>query len=181
MASSTERLALIDSELNPDDISIIEHYDSNNTTPFQSVDDAIDAMGFGAFQWNIFFLAGMGVFVEAMETAFHGIFFPQIKAEWELNNYDISTMMTFQLFGTLMGALVLGRISDKVSILFYSKAISISDWSSSSLSTFFVHIIDIRFRFSFGANLLFVRAGPHSCRFRLRLQYRRRYEHRQHL
>lgn len=74
--------------------------------PFQTLDEAIAAMGFGRFQRHVFLLCGMGLFVEAIETSFHGVLLPILKAGnmtnraltvdlqeyWHLNNYAMSAM-----------------------------------------------------------------------------------------
>lgn len=80
-----------------------------------SIDEAMEFIGFGRFQIKIFFLVGFGNFVEAMEISFLGVLLPALKSYWEgTTNLHLAAIMSSTFFGMLLGAVFLGRLSDRV-------------------------------------------------------------------
>lgn len=57
---------------------------------------------------------GLGNFVEAAETAMMGVMLPILKAEFHLTNLELAALGSSAAVGMIIGAVVLGRLSDRV-------------------------------------------------------------------
>lgn len=82
--------------------------------PFETVADAIDTMGFGKFNWRLYFLCGMGNFIDAAQVFLMYILVASLKADesWRLHNWQVAGVTSATYIGMLLGALFLGKISD---------------------------------------------------------------------
>lgn len=64
-------------------------------------------------QWRIWGLASAGKFFEGMVVFMVGIALPLIKADFNLNSAEVGVISASTLFGILVGATVLGNMSDR--------------------------------------------------------------------
>jgi hypothetical protein len=78
----------------------------------ETLDDAINFLGFRRFQWKLYILCAMGNFVEAIEMAMMGVLLPVLKKEFALSNTELAALGSFTTLGMLFGAVGLGRAAD---------------------------------------------------------------------
>ena len=81
------------------------------TVPFN---DAIEEVGYGRFQKRLMWICGLGWAADAMEVLLIAFALPAIGEEWGLSPEQKGFLSTAIFLGMLFGALVWGRISDKL-------------------------------------------------------------------
>ncbi|WCJ34654.1 Synaptic vesicle 2-related protein [Euphorbia peplus] len=77
-----------------------------------TLDEALEAVGFGKFQAGVLSYAGMCLFAEAMEMMILSFVGMAVKSEWELSSNQESLITSVVFFGMLFGAYSWGLISD---------------------------------------------------------------------
>ncbi|XP_069028961.1 synaptic vesicle 2-related protein-like [Embiotoca jacksoni] len=78
-----------------------------------TVDDALEAIGFGRFQWKISLLTGLSWIGDAMEMMILSILGPQLHCEWSLPSYKVALITSIVFVGTGISSPLWGSISDK--------------------------------------------------------------------
>ncbi|RVE65799.1 hypothetical protein OJAV_G00119980 [Oryzias javanicus] len=101
----------VDSGDGPDSVG------SNKTTTTETgtftVDDALEAIGFGVFQWKISLLTGLSWVGDAMEMMILSILGPELHCEWSLPSYQVALITSVVFIGMGFGSPVWGNVSDK--------------------------------------------------------------------
>ncbi|XP_050217766.1 organic cation/carnitine transporter 7-like [Mercurialis annua] len=77
-----------------------------------SLDEALNAVGFGKFQGLVLVYAGLGWFAEAMEVMILSFVGPAVKLKWELSSGEESLLSIVVFGGMLFGAYTWGFVSD---------------------------------------------------------------------
>ncbi|XP_050218440.1 organic cation/carnitine transporter 7-like [Mercurialis annua] len=77
-----------------------------------TLDEALDAVGFGKFQGLVLVYAGLGSFSEAMEMMILSFVGPAVNAQWALSSSQESLLTSAVFAGMLLGAYSWGLISD---------------------------------------------------------------------
>ncbi|XP_061590175.1 synaptic vesicle 2-related protein-like [Cololabis saira] len=86
----------------------------NNTTGETfTVDEALEAIGFGVFQWKISLLTGLSWVGDAMEMMILSILGPQMHCEWGLPSYQVALITSVVFIGMGFGSPLWGNVSDK--------------------------------------------------------------------
>ncbi len=93
-----------------------------------SYDEALEKVGFGRFQRRLLVVCGLGWAADAMEVLLVSFALPAMAAEWSLSPIQKSLLATAIFVGMLIGALVWGRLCDRIgrrigfvlTIVFYS-------------------------------------------------------------
>uniref|UniRef100_A0A3Q0SD96 SV2 related protein b n=1 Tax=Amphilophus citrinellus TaxID=61819 RepID=A0A3Q0SD96_AMPCI len=78
-----------------------------------TVDDALEAIGFGKFQWKISFLTGLSWVADAMEMMILSILGPQLHCEWRLPSYKVALITSVVFVGMGISSPIWGNVSDK--------------------------------------------------------------------
>ncbi|XP_038590431.1 synaptic vesicle 2-related protein-like isoform X1 [Micropterus salmoides] len=78
-----------------------------------TVDEALEAIGFGKFQWKITFLAGLAWVAYSMEMMIPSILGPQLHCEWRLPSYKVALTTSVLFLGLGIGSAPWGKVSDK--------------------------------------------------------------------
>ncbi|KAK4794909.1 hypothetical protein SAY86_012903 [Trapa natans] len=78
-----------------------------------TVDDALNALGFGRFQVLVLAYAGMGWISEAMEMMLLSFIGPAVQSLWDLSAHEQSFITSIVFAGMLVGAYSWGIVSDK--------------------------------------------------------------------
>ncbi|XP_068561624.1 synaptic vesicle 2-related protein-like [Cebidichthys violaceus] len=77
-----------------------------------TVDDALEAFGFGKFQWKMSVLTGLSWIGDAMEMMILSILGPQLHCEWRLPSYQVALITSVVFVGMGIGSPVVGNVSD---------------------------------------------------------------------
>ncbi|KAF3702052.1 Synaptic vesicle 2-related protein [Channa argus] len=88
-------------------------YGSTKTEETFTVDDALEAIGFGWFQWKISLLTGLSWVGDAMEMMILSILGPQLHCEWMLPSYKVAIITSVVFVGMGVSSPVWGNVSDK--------------------------------------------------------------------
>ncbi|XP_070787155.1 synaptic vesicle 2-related protein-like, partial [Enoplosus armatus] len=78
-----------------------------------TVDDALEAIGFGKFQWKISLLTGLSWVGDAMEMMILSILGPQLHCEWSLPGYKVALITSVVFIGMGISSPLWGNLSDK--------------------------------------------------------------------
>ncbi|TMS08562.1 Synaptic vesicle 2-related protein [Larimichthys crocea] len=78
-----------------------------------TVDDALEAIGFGKFQWKISLLTGLSWIGDSMEMMLLSILGPQLHCEWKLPSFMVAIITSVVFAGMGIGSPVWGNIADK--------------------------------------------------------------------
>ncbi|XP_071321888.1 synaptic vesicle 2-related protein-like [Trachinotus anak] len=86
---------------------------SNRTEETFTVDEALEAIGFGKFQWKMSLLTGLSWVADAMEMMILSILGPQLHCEWRLPSYQVALITSVVFVGMGISSPVWGNVSDK--------------------------------------------------------------------
>ncbi|XP_047426393.1 synaptic vesicle 2-related protein [Mugil cephalus] len=78
-----------------------------------TVDEALEAIGFGKFQWKISLVTGLAWVADAMEMMILSILGPQLHCEWSLPGYKVALITSVVFIGMGLSSSVWGNVSDK--------------------------------------------------------------------
>ena len=59
-----------------------------------TVEDAVEAMGFGWFQWKIFLVCGLFSATDALEMLLLSVLSPELRCEWMLSEWKVALITT---------------------------------------------------------------------------------------
>jgi MFS family permease len=126
---------------------------ATTTAKTYTIDEAVDHMGFGAFQWKLFGLTGLGTIADAMEMMILSILAPALHCDWLLEDYQQALITTFVFCGMGLSSPFWGKLCDtygrKTSLilstffLFYFGALS-------TFSPIFIWLLILRGLVGFG-------------------------------
>lgn len=78
-----------------------------------SVDEAIDRLGMGLFQYRILIAAGLCFAADAMEVLLLSFLSIVLKNEWHLSDDETAFITSTLFLGALVGTSILGPLADK--------------------------------------------------------------------
>uniref|UniRef100_A0A4W6CQT4 SV2 related protein b n=1 Tax=Lates calcarifer TaxID=8187 RepID=A0A4W6CQT4_LATCA len=78
-----------------------------------TVDDVLEVIGFGKFQWKISLLTGLSWLGDAMEVMLLSILGPHLHCEWRLHSYEVALITSVVFVGMGIGSPIWGNVSDK--------------------------------------------------------------------
>lgn len=79
-----------------------------------SIDDAVESLGMGMFQFRILFAAGLCFAADSMEVLLLSFLSVVLKAVWDLTDEQTSIITSSVFVGALIGTLVLGYLGDLI-------------------------------------------------------------------
>ncbi|KAE8292141.1 Synaptic vesicle 2-related protein [Larimichthys crocea] len=86
---------------------------ANPTDDTFMVEDAVEAIGFGTFQWKLSILTGLSWMADAMEMMILSILAPQLHCEWRLPSLEVALLTSAVFIGMMISSSLWGNISDK--------------------------------------------------------------------
>ncbi|XP_023125808.2 synaptic vesicle 2-related protein-like isoform X1 [Amphiprion ocellaris] len=86
---------------------------SDKTEETFTVDDVLEVIGFGKFQWKISLLTGLSWIADAMEMMILSILGPQLHCEWRLPGYQVALITSVVFVGMGISSPLWGNVSDK--------------------------------------------------------------------
>ncbi|XP_030643373.1 synaptic vesicle 2-related protein-like [Chanos chanos] len=78
-----------------------------------TVEDAVEAAGFGRFQWKLSMLTGLAWMADAMEMMILSVLAPQLRCEWRLPSWEVALITSIVFVGMMISSSLWGNISDK--------------------------------------------------------------------
>ena len=140
----------------------------------EEIHRAIDARGFGPYQWRLLGIAGIGWATDGMEMFVMALILPELATEWQLTADQLGTLGGAVFAGMGLGAWFWGTISDKYGRLrcfAFTLSIALVFGLASALSTRYWGLLLTRVGFGFGVGgflpvctALFVESVPQSTR-----------------
>ncbi|XP_063744912.1 synaptic vesicle 2-related protein-like isoform X3 [Eleginops maclovinus] len=85
-------------------------FDQNEET--YTVDEALETIGFGKFQWKMSVVTGLSWVADAMEMMILCILSPQLHCEWKLPGYQVALITSVVFAGMGVGSPLWGNVSD---------------------------------------------------------------------
>ncbi|XP_051777280.1 synaptic vesicle 2-related protein isoform X3 [Erpetoichthys calabaricus] len=86
---------------------------ANPTDDTFMVEDAVEAIGFGKFQWKLSVLTGLAWMADAMEMMILSILAPQLHCEWRLPSWQVALLTSVVFIGMMLSSSLWGNISDQ--------------------------------------------------------------------
>eukprot|EP00537_Pseudo-nitzschia_pungens_P019290 CAMPEP_0172398562 /NCGR_PEP_ID=MMETSP1061-20121228/36838_1 /TAXON_ID=37318 /ORGANISM="Pseudo-nitzschia pungens, Strain cf. pungens" /LENGTH=605 /DNA_ID=CAMNT_0013131121 /DNA_START=32 /DNA_END=1849 /DNA_ORIENTATION=+ len=80
---------------------------------YVQIDDAIERIGTGTFQYQVLFAAGLCFMADAMEVLLLSFLSTVLKHEWDLSEHEVDSIVAVVFAGALLGTLILGQAADK--------------------------------------------------------------------
>lgn len=98
---------------NPEEVQPKETVESPDTEESYTLQQAIDAIGFGKFQVKLSILTGFAWMADAMEMMILAILSPALHCEWQLEGWQQASITTVVFAGMMCSSSLWGSISDK--------------------------------------------------------------------
>ncbi len=89
--------------------------EATSTTALMDIEDAMERLGMGRFQYEILLAAGLCFAADAMEVlllSFLAMILLQVK--WELQGHQMDSITSVVFAGAMLGTLVLSPVADLV-------------------------------------------------------------------
>ncbi|XP_038559644.1 synaptic vesicle 2-related protein [Micropterus salmoides] len=86
---------------------------ANPTDDTFMVEDAVEAIGFGTFQWKLSILTGLSWMADAMEMMILSILAPQLHCEWRLPSLEVALLTSAVFIGMMISSSLWGNIADR--------------------------------------------------------------------
>nr|XP_040146868.1 synaptic vesicle 2-related protein [Ictidomys tridecemlineatus] len=96
-----------------DDGAAVPKEFANPTDDTFMVEDAVEAIGFGKFQWKLSVLTGLAWMADAMEMMILSILAPQLHCEWRLPSWQVALLPQVVFVGMMSSSTLWGNISDQ--------------------------------------------------------------------
>ncbi|KAL2087368.1 hypothetical protein ACEWY4_016196 [Coilia grayii] len=81
--------------------------------PGYTVEEAVEAMGFGRFHIMLFGIMGSASIIEAMEIMLLAVLSPEIRCEWRLDDWQVALVSTMVFFGFMLCGVLCGYVADR--------------------------------------------------------------------
>ncbi|XP_068617193.1 synaptic vesicle 2-related protein [Brachionichthys hirsutus] len=86
---------------------------ANPTDDIFMVEDAVEAIGFGTFQWKLSILTGLSWMADSMEMMILSILAPQLHCEWRLPSLAVALLTSAVFIGMMLSSSLWGNIADR--------------------------------------------------------------------
>ncbi|XP_032823753.1 synaptic vesicle 2-related protein [Petromyzon marinus] len=86
---------------------------ANPTDDVFTVEDAVEAIGFGKFQWKLSVVTGLAWMADAMEMMILSILAPQLHCEWQLQSWQVALITSVVFIGMMLSSSLWGNFSDQ--------------------------------------------------------------------
>ncbi|XP_026865121.2 synaptic vesicle 2-related protein isoform X2 [Electrophorus electricus] len=86
---------------------------ANPTDDTFMVEDAVEAIGLGMFQWKLSIITGLSWMADAMEMMILSVLAPQLHCEWRLPSWEVALLTSVVFIGMMISSSLWGNISDR--------------------------------------------------------------------
>jgi MFS family permease len=114
-----DQLPIVDEPAQPqeeddhDFLKVDEEIDIVTTAEAITVDDAIERLGMGIFQFRVLFAAGLCFAADAMQVLLLSFLSVVLKEEWGLTDDETASITSVLFAGAMVGTLILGPLADE--------------------------------------------------------------------
>ncbi|KAG9335061.1 hypothetical protein JZ751_005736 [Albula glossodonta] len=77
------------------------------------VEDLVEAIGFGKFQWKLSILTGLAWMADAMEMMILSIIAPELHCDWRLPGWKVALITSVVFVGMMVSSPVWGNMCDQ--------------------------------------------------------------------
>jgi hypothetical protein len=129
---------------------------------YVQIDDAIERIGIGTFQYSILFAAGLCFMADSMEVLLLSFLSVVLKHEWYLTEHQMDSIFAVVFAGALFGTLLLGPAGDiygRKPIFTLTALIIAISGVVTAFCTNYTQLVIARFFVGFGVGGLTVRLG----------------------
>ena len=129
---------------------------------YVQIDDAIERIGIGRFQYSILFAAGLCFMADSMEVLLLSFLSVVLKHEWYLTEHQMDSIFAVVFAGALFGTLLLGPAGDiygRKPIFIVTAFIIAISGVVTAFCTNYTQLVIARFFVGFGVGGLTVRLG----------------------
>lgn len=102
-----------DNNVNVDDGIINANYNSSSDL-LLSVDNAVELLGFGPFQFMVLIASGLCFAADGSQVMLLSLLTPILKDNWRLSNEQAAALTSTVFAGAMVGTLILGPLADKI-------------------------------------------------------------------
>ncbi|XP_028830573.1 synaptic vesicle 2-related protein-like isoform X2 [Denticeps clupeoides] len=78
-----------------------------------TVEDAVEVIGFGKFQWKLSMVTGMSWIADSMEMMILSILAPQLHCEWRLPSWQVALITSVVFIGMMLSSSLWGKVCDR--------------------------------------------------------------------
>mmetsp|Transcript_2053 Transcript_2053/g.3759 ORF Transcript_2053/g.3759 Transcript_2053/m.3759 type:complete len:497 (+) Transcript_2053:249-1739(+) len=78
-----------------------------------TMEDCINKVGFGRFQYRLVLICGFLIAADAMELMMLSFLAPSVQCEWGLSDIEVSSLTTVTFVGMMFGSYFFGALADK--------------------------------------------------------------------
>ncbi|XP_061570234.1 putative transporter SVOPL [Cololabis saira] len=86
---------------------------SGSTDESFTVEEAVESIGFGRFHVLLFVIMGSANIVEAMEIMLLAVVSPEIRCEWQLDDWQVALVSTMVFLGFMACGVLSGYLADR--------------------------------------------------------------------
>uniref|UniRef100_A0A8C4RB33 SV2 related protein n=1 Tax=Eptatretus burgeri TaxID=7764 RepID=A0A8C4RB33_EPTBU len=86
---------------------------ANPTDDVFTVEEAVEAIGFGKFQWKLSMITGLAWMADAMEMMILSILGAELRCDWLLANWQVALITSVVFFGMMVSSSLWGNFADK--------------------------------------------------------------------
>ena len=156
---STESSSRVEQEEEQPGDDIKNDDDGNDSTLVVDIEEAIDRLGMGIFQYQIVLVCGLCFAADAMEVLLLSFLQLILEAEWGLTEGQSDSIVSVVFMGSMVGTLILSPLGDRWGrrIIFTITASTISLFGVlTAFCTTYAQILMVRFMVGFGVGGLTV-------------------------
>ena len=110
--TDVERSSNSHSTISEEDPLLPMHREANNTSTF-TVDSALNGIGIGLFQLNVFFYSGLLWTAQSLVTFQLALLAPSWQCEFQLSNAELATITMVFSLGNMLGSFPIGVLCDR--------------------------------------------------------------------
>ena len=125
----------------------------NNVNVVLTVEEALDRLGMGLYQYGIGLTAGLCITCDAIEILLLSFLSIVLRAEWGLTSAEAASVFSSSFLGSLLGTLALGSLGDRYGrrpVFLVSAGMIAVFGVASALATSLLHLLLLRFGLGFG-------------------------------
>lgn len=113
-AEANDNISKLPRDVSKDSIPTYSSIESENSNDLTfTVEDAVEKIGFGKFQWKLSILTGFAWMADSMEMMILSIISPELRCVWLLYTWQEALITTVVFIGMMLSSSMWGNICDQ--------------------------------------------------------------------